>query len=91
MGTKFALLRLDATFDFVVVGGGTAGLTITTRLAENKSLSIAVVEAGGFYKIDNGNHSVIRGEVGLYSGPSLTGFQPLADWGFATVSQKVRG
>jgi hypothetical protein len=29
------ILGIDTTFDYVVVGGGTAGLTIATRLAEN--------------------------------------------------------
>ncbi|CAG8293329.1 unnamed protein product [Penicillium salamii] len=39
----------DATFDFVVVGGGTAGLTIAIRLAEQQ-YQVAVVEAGGYYE-----------------------------------------
>ncbi|KAJ3530201.1 hypothetical protein NM688_g7745 [Phlebia brevispora] len=34
------------TYDIVIVGGGTAGLTLATRLAENKGLTIAVLEAG---------------------------------------------
>ncbi|PSN69026.1 alcohol oxidase [Corynespora cassiicola Philippines] len=47
----------DATFDYVVVGGGTAGLTIAARLAE--FASVAVVEAGGYYQVDYGNASVV--------------------------------
>jgi choline dehydrogenase len=39
----------DATFDYVVVGGGTAGLTMAVRLAEQK-YQVAVVEAGGYYE-----------------------------------------
>lgn len=35
-----------AHFDFVVVGGGTAGNVVAGRLAENKSVSVLVVEAG---------------------------------------------
>ena len=34
--------------DYIVVGGGTAGLTIANRLAENNT--VAVIEAGGFYE-----------------------------------------
>lgn len=39
--------------------GGTAGLTIATRLAQNGSFSVAVVEAGSFYELGNGNRSQI--------------------------------
>lgn len=37
---------LDATFDYAVVGGGIAGITIPARLPEHGS-RVAVVEAGG--------------------------------------------
>lgn len=33
-------------FDFVVVGGGTAGLAVATRLTEDPNISVAVLEAG---------------------------------------------
>lgn len=35
-----------ARFDFIVVGGGTAGNTVAGRLAENPNVSVLVVEAG---------------------------------------------
>ncbi|KFY87296.1 hypothetical protein V500_07099 [Pseudogymnoascus sp. VKM F-4518 (FW-2643)] len=35
-----------AHFDFIVVGGGTAGNTVAGRLAENPNVTILVVEAG---------------------------------------------
>ncbi|WP_425172980.1 GMC family oxidoreductase [Mycobacterium sp.] len=35
-----------AHFDFVVVGGGTAGNTVAGRLAENPNVSVLIVEAG---------------------------------------------
>ncbi|KAL9078533.1 MAG: hypothetical protein Q9157_002556 [Trypethelium eluteriae] len=57
LGTAFGAPGADANFDYVVVGGGTAGLTLATRLSANKSMSVAVIEAGGFYEIDNGNYS----------------------------------
>jgi choline dehydrogenase-like flavoprotein len=35
-----------AHFDFVIVGGGTAGNTVAGRLAENPNVNVLVVEAG---------------------------------------------
>ena len=42
--------RFDATFDYVIVGGGTAGLTIANRLSEDPDVQVAVIEAGTFCK-----------------------------------------
>ncbi|KAJ6134693.1 Dehydrogenase patE [Penicillium sp. IBT 18751x] len=39
----------NARFDYVVVGGGTAGITIGTRLAQN-GFKVTIVEAGGYYE-----------------------------------------
>lgn len=55
LGNSYGVAGVNGTFDYVVVGGGTAGLAIAARLAENSSVSVAVVEAGGFYQMDNGN------------------------------------
>ncbi|KAI0638751.1 alcohol oxidase [Trametes polyzona] len=35
------------TYDYIVVGGGLTGTTVAARLAENPSLSILMIEAGG--------------------------------------------
>lgn len=82
----------NASYDYVVIGGGTSGLTLASRLAAT-SASVAVVEAGGFYEVENGNNSVVP----LYS---LTGIafidpspsfapQPLMDW--SLVSEPIPG
>ena len=34
------------TFDYVVIGGGQAGLVVASRLSENPDVSVAVIEAG---------------------------------------------
>ena len=33
-------------FDYVVIGGGTAGLVLAARLTENPGVQVAVLEAG---------------------------------------------
>lgn len=74
LGTAFGAPGTNATFDYVIVGGGTAGLTIATRLAEDPAVSVAVVEAGGFYEIDNGNRSVVPGKMDCWCRLSLAPF-----------------
>ncbi|MCJ1316773.1 hypothetical protein MMC15_002094 [Xylographa vitiligo] len=80
-GSSFGVLGIDATFDYVIIGGGTAGLTVAARLAENPAFSVAVIEGGSFYEIDNGNHSQIPAAPPPYSS------QPLLDWDIVTAPQ----
>ena len=81
---------VNATFDYVIVGGGTAGLTIASRLAENSLFSVVVIEAGGFYELDDGNRSVVPGYASFYAGTDPNDTQPLVDWNFVTEPQAVK-
>ncbi|KAJ6622056.1 alcohol oxidase [Mycena sp. CBHHK59/15] len=68
------------TFDFVVVGGGTCGLTLAARLTENPEVSVLVLEAGPA-NLDDPNILT----------PALFGIHynnPQYDWGFTTVKQE---
>ena len=90
LGSSFGIPGSNATFDYIVVGGGNAGLTIATRLAEQQNGSVAVVEAGSFYEIGNGNHSQIPLDDEFYISKDPKDFQPLVDWGYVTSPQTVR-
>lgn len=89
LGTAAGVSGEDASYDYVIVGGGTAGLTIAARLAEDTSITVAVIEAGGFYELDNPNVSVVPGEASYFTGTSPDDTNPKLDWGFVTEPQAV--
>ena len=80
MADDFAALHLD----FIVVGGGTAGLAVAVRLAENPSVTVGVLEAGP--AIAPGSQDDI--DIPAYYGRTLGG--PL-DWKFETCPQPGLG
>jgi len=40
------------TFDYIVVGGGLAGITVAARLTENPDITVLLVEAGADDRTD---------------------------------------
>ncbi|KAI2610507.1 GMC oxidoreductase [Hypoxylon sp. NC1633] len=87
LGSSFGIPGQDYEFDYVVVGGGQAGLTVAGRLAENRSVSVGVIEAGSFYEISNGNLSEIPSFDNWFTGKDKDDWQPGIDWGFITEPQ----
>lgn len=79
----------EAVYSYVIVGGGTSGLTVAKRLAETPGVSVAVIEAGGFYEIESGNVSEIPAFAtkGTSGDPSQK--LPNVDWGFVTTPQSA--
>ncbi|KAF3921918.1 hypothetical protein ABW20_dc0101561 [Dactylellina cionopaga] len=67
------------TFDYIIAGGGTAGLTIAARLTENPDITVAVIEAGE-NRIDDLTILAPGLLTALYSNPDY-------DWNFHTVPQ----
>ncbi|KAI2476626.1 Cellobiose dehydrogenase [Pyrenophora tritici-repentis] len=71
------------TFDYVIVGGGPAGLLIANRLSADSNITVAVIEAGDS-AYNNPNVTYVPKsllEYGLFIGTSI-------DWGYMTVPQK---
>ncbi|KAI1854094.1 hypothetical protein JX266_001235 [Neoarthrinium moseri] len=85
--SAFGVPGRDATYDYVVVGGGNAGLTLASRLVEQGVGSVAVVEAGTFYELSTGNITDIPATAAAWAGKSVDDWQPLADWGYVTTPQ----
>ena len=78
---------LDASFDYVVVGAGTAGIPLAVRLAEN-NYSVALVEAGGVYQLEFPfAMAPVCDNIG--SGADMDRFKSPLDWGF--VARNVPG
>ncbi|KAK6952373.1 hypothetical protein Daesc_006909 [Daldinia eschscholtzii] len=65
-------------YDFIVIGGGTAGLVVATRLSEDPSQRVLVLEAGA----DLSNDPQVNTPA---LGPTLFGTD--ADWSFETEPQ----
>lgn len=78
---------LISSHDYIIIGGGTAGLALAARLSENPHLQIAVVEAGRRYETDSGNKSVVPGytSYGASQDAATEDEAPLIDWGIVTA------
>ena len=69
----------NQTFDYVIVGGGTAGLAVAARLTETPDVKVAVLEAGA-NRMDDKQIST----PSLY--PTLIGREKY-DWCYNSVPQ----
>lgn len=78
MDASTSVSLLSADYDYVVVGGGTAGLVVGCRLSEDDHVRVIVLEAGNNHLTDPrintpaGWSSVLGSEV---------------DWSFKTSAQ----
>lgn len=70
------------TYDYVIVGGGLAGLVVANRLSANPNISVAVIEAGASGYADNQKFTVPA--ANLYDSSVGTQY----DWQWKTSPQE---
>lgn len=86
LGAIKGALGIEATYDYVIVGGGTAGNAIGYRLAE-AGFSVAIVEAGLYYEIAKPVLGTTPGGDIIGIGSSILDSVPTVDWEFLTEPQ----
>ena len=67
-------------FDFVIVGGGSAGCVMASRLSEDADTSVCLIEAGG-----NGRDLLVRAPALVAA--MISGRPKINNWAFQTVPQ----
>ena len=90
IGSHFGVPGQDRIYDYIVIGGGTAGLAISRRLTSDTNLTVAVINAGDFYEFVNGNNTEIPAFAAAFVGSNPVAKNPLLDWYQYTERQVVK-
>lgn len=71
-----------AAYDYIIVGGGTAGLVVANRLSELPDIQVAVIEAGDDVEDNINVTSTTR---------FITALGTSIDWNYESVNQSYGG
>ena len=86
-GNSFGIANTNATYDYIIIGGGTAGSVVASRLTEHSNATVAIVEAGSFSELTNGNWSQIPYWSEQWAGSDPDEYSDLVDFGLTTREQ----
>jgi hypothetical protein len=86
LGALAGAIGVEETYDYVVVGGGTGGNAIGTRLAQ-AGHSVAIIEAGEYYELGDPVLASTPGGDFTFVGADILDSDPLVDWEFVTEKQ----
>ncbi|XP_052814920.1 alcohol dehydrogenase [acceptor]-like [Mya arenaria] len=80
--TKLTVENVNSTYDYIIIGAGSAGCVLAARLSEDPNNRVLLLEAGG-EETDNANISIPAAALSVWNTSS--------DWVYSTTQQRNSG